>query len=527
MSRFWASWRKWQPADTKIHWCLVALICDFTLRWPSVAPRGLQERVMYAGNMNVLVVGASGYIGSHLVPALTKRGHRVRAVARSASVLEGRGWSGVDCRDADMLKAETLGRACEGMDVAFYLVHSMGAGDDFRARDRIAAQNFGEAAKAAGITRIIYLGGLQPADVASAHLASRRETGELLKASGVPVTELRAGVIVGPGSSAFEVVRDLVNHLPVMAAPRWVRSRSQPIALEDLIEYLCSTIDVPETAGQTLDVGGPELLSYADLIKQFGEVTGKRPVIIVLPVLTPRLSSYWLDLVTSVPASVARPLIDGLRHDLPADDGEIRRLIPIELHTYREAVSAALREERTAPVPVRWTEGALAFRGYNPDVSYYSKGSEVRTDVDASAERVWNLVASIGGRRGYYYANIFWRLRGFLDRLVGGVGMRRGRRDPHKVRSGDAIDFWRVVAAEPGKRLTLVAEMKVPGAAALEFEVIESSPQTCTLVSSARFHPAGLPGLLYWYALFPVHRLIFAGMPKAIARRAEQAPVGE
>ena len=474
-------------------------------------------------SVNVLVVGASGYIGSHLVPALVQRGHHVRAVARSASVLAGRGWSGVDCRDADVLKAESLDPVCQGIDIAYYLVHSMGSGSDFEARDRIAAENFGAAAKAAGISRIIYLGGLQPAHgAASAHLASRRETGDMLRQSGVPVTELRAGVIVGPGSSAFEVVRDLVNHLPVMTAPRWVRSRSQPIALEDLIEYLCSVAEVPETAGKTLDVGGPELLSYADLIRQFGEVTGKRPVIIVLPVLTPRLSSYWLDFVTSVPASVARPLIDGLRHDLPADDSDIRRLIPIELHTYREAVGAALRQERSAPVPVRWTEGALAFRGYNPDVSYYSKGSEVRTEVDASAERVWSLVASIGGRRGYYYANFFWRLRGFLDRIVGGVGMRRGRRDPHKVRPGDAIDFWRVVAAEPGKRLTLVAEMKVPGAAALEFDVIERSPDTCTLVSSARFHPAGLPGLLYWYALFPVHQLIFAGMPRAIARRAER-----
>ena len=472
--------------------------------------------------VNVLVVGASGYIGSHLVPALIERRHGIRAVARSASVLTGRGWPGVDCRDADVLKPESLAPVCEGIDVAYYLVHSMGSGSDFRRRDRIAAQNFGAAAKAAGISRIIYLGGIQPADGASAHLASRGETGDLLRAAGVPVTELRAGVIVGPGSSAFEVVRDLVNHLPIMTAPRWVRSRSQPIALEDLITYLCSAADVQDTEGRILDVGGPELLSYADLLRQFGEVAGKRPVIITLPVLTPRLSSYWLDLVTSVPASVARPLIDGLRHDLPAEDGEIRRLIPIKLHTYREAVRAALREERTAQVPVRWTEGALAFRGWNSDVSYYSKGSEVRTEVDASAESVWDVVVSIGGRRGYYYANFFWRLRGLLDRIVGGVGMRRGRRDPHKVRPGDAIDFWRVVAAEPGKRLTLVAEMKVPGAASLEFDVIERSSNTCTLVSSARFHPAGLPGLLYWYALFPVHHLIFAGMPKAIARRAER-----
>jgi uncharacterized protein YbjT (DUF2867 family) len=398
----------------------------------------------------------------------------------------------------------------------------MGSGGDFQQRDRIAAANFGAAARAAGIARVIYLGGIQPASGASPHLASRLETGVILRASGVLTTEIRAGVIVGPGSSAFEVIRDLVNHLPVMTAPRWVQSRSQPIALRDLIEYLCAVLEVPETSGRTLDVGGPELLSYADLLRQFGEVRGKRPHIIVLPVLTPRLSSYWLDLVTSVPASVVRPLIDGLRHDLPADDGEIRRLIPLDLYTYREAVQAALREEQTTPVPVRWAEGALAFRGYNPDVSYYSKGTEVRTEVAASPECLWQVISSIGGDRGYYYANFLWRLRGLLDRLIGGVGMRRGRRDPERVRPGDAIDFWRVVAAEPGTRLTLVAEMKLPGSAALEFEVIERSPETSTLVSSARFHPAGLPGLIYWYALLPPHHFIFAGMPKAIAKEAER-----
>lgn len=472
--------------------------------------------------MNVLVVGASGYIGSHLVPALAKRGHRVRAAARSASVLTGRNWQDVECCDADVLKPESLEPATEGIDIAYYLVHSMGSGGDFEERDRVGARNFAMAASRAGVRRIIYLGGIQPPGDPSAHLQSRRETGDLLRASGVPVTEVRAGMVVGPGSAAFEVIRDLVNHLPIMTTPRWVRSRSQPIALGDLIEYLCAVAEVADTAGRTLDVGGPELLSYADLLRQFAEVTGKRRYIIPLPVLTPRLSSYWLDLVTSVPASVARPLIDGLRHDLPADDAEIRRLIPIPLRTYREAVVAALREERTAPLAVRWTEGALAFRGYNPDISFYSKGSQTKTTIGASAESVWELVASIGGNRGYYFADFLWRLRGLLDRIVGGVGMRRGRRHPRDIRSGDALDFWRVVEVEPGRRLTLVAEMKLPGAASLEFEVTADSPTSCTLTTAARFHPAGLPGLLYWYGLLPAHDLIFAGMPREIARRAER-----
>jgi uncharacterized protein YbjT (DUF2867 family) len=473
--------------------------------------------------MNILVIGASGYVGSHLVPALVQRGHRVRAAARSAATLAARGWVGVECCDADVLKPDTLGSALVGIDVAYYLVHSMGSGKDFQERDRIGAHNFAEAARLAGVGRIIYLGGIQPPGDPSAHLESRRETGEMLRATGLPVTELRAGIVVGPGSAAFEVIRDLVNHLPVMTTPRWVKSRSQPIALGDLIEYLCAVAEVGETAGQTFDVGGPELLSYAELLRQFAEVTGKRRYVIPLPVLTPRLSSYWLDLVTSVPASVVRPLIDGLRHDLPADDAAIRRLVPIRLHTYREAVTAALLEERAARIPIRWTEGALAFRGYNPDVSFYSKGAQVRTAVNAPSERVWELVASIGGQRGYYYANILWRLRGLLDRCVGGVGMRRGRRHPRQIRSGDALDFWRVVEVDPGKRLTLVAEMKVPGAAALEFEVIADTPTTCTLITAARFHPAGLPGLLYWYLLLPIHDRIFSGMPRAIANRAERA----
>jgi uncharacterized protein YbjT (DUF2867 family) len=476
--------------------------------------------------MNVLVVGASGYIGSHLVPALVPRGHRVRAVARSASVLAGRRWQGVECRDADVLKPETLAAAAEGIDIAYYLVHSMGSGGDFAERDREGARNFGSAAKDAGVSRIVYLGGIQPPGDPSAHLASRRETGDLLRASGVPVTELRAGMIVGPGSAAFEVIRDLVNHLPIMTTPRWVRSRSQPIALGDLIEYLCAVAESPETAGRTFDVGGPEMLSYADALRQFAEVTGKRRLIVPLPVLTPRLSSYWLDLVTSVPASVARPLVDGLQYDLPADDAAIRRLIPLPLLTYRESVTAALKAERAAPLPVRWTEGSLAFRGYNPDIAYYPKGSEVRTEIDAPAETVWPLIESIGGKRGYYYANFLWRLRGLLDRVVGGVGMRRGRRNPREVRPGDALDFWRVVGVEQYKRLTLVAEMKLPGVASLEFELSERSPDTSTLVVTARFHPAGVPGLLYWYALHPAHARIFSGMSRAIARRAEQRATG-
>jgi uncharacterized protein YbjT (DUF2867 family) len=472
--------------------------------------------------MKALVFGASGYVGTNLVPRLAERDFEVRAVGRHADVLNARGWKGVEVMTADALAPETLANALEGVDVAFYLVHSMASGADFARLDRQAAANFRDAAVAAGVKRIIYLGGLQPRDDASEHLASRRETGEVLRAGPIPVTELRAGMVVGAGSAAFEVIRDLVNHLPVMTTPRWVRSRTRPIALDDLLDYLVGAAEHFETAGNTYDVGGKETLSYASMLRDFAAATGKRRRIIPVPVLTPRLSSYWLGLVTSVPATVARPLIDGLRHDLIPHDTAIRAVLPIPLRTYREAVVAALQQERSLSVPARWTEGALAFRDYNPEVSYYSKGERTELDARASAENLWKVVSSLGGETGYYYANGLWRLRGLMDRLVGGPGMRRGRRHPAEVRVGDTLDFWRVAAVEPGHRLTLLAEMRLPGAAVLEFEVVPTGAQTSRLLTTARFHPSGMPGLLYWHALTLAHNRIFRGMPRAMVRRAER-----
>jgi len=467
----------------------------------------------------VLVLGASGYVGSHLVPRLINGGYRVRAAARNRDVLEARGW---DCEiaEADALEPATLATALEGIDVAYYLVHSMGAGKGFAERDRRAAENFRAAAEAAGVKRIIYLGGLQPAGGESEHLASRRETGERLRAGTVPVTEIRAGIIVGPGSAAFEVIRDLVFHLRVMTTPRWVRSRTQPIALDDLLDYLVGLLQVEATAGGTFDVAGAETLSYGQMLKQFARVVGRRVVILPLPVLTPRLSSYWLDLVTAVPASVARPLIDGLTHDLLADDAPIRRLIPIPLLGFEDAVRAALEVERSDALAARWAEGSLVLRRYRHDVAFYSKRATARAEAEATPDHLWEAVASVGGARGWYYLDFLWRLRGLLDRLVGGVGMRRGRRHSTNLRVGDAIDFWRVVGVEPGRRLVLVAEMKLPGTASLEFEVEPEGPEHSALTTTARFHPAGIPGLLYWYALWPIHGRLFNGLTRAIAKSA-------
>ncbi|MEP7215460.1 MAG: SDR family oxidoreductase [Anaerolineaceae bacterium] len=471
--------------------------------------------------MKALVFGASGYIGTNLVPKLLEQGFSVVATARNVGILEARNWAGVELVAADALAPASLAQALQGVDVAFYLVHSMGSGGDFARLDREAAANFRDAAASAGVRRIIYLGGLQPAADASEHLRSRLETGEVLRDGPISVTEVQAGIVVGAGSAGFEVIRDLANHLPIMITPRWVKSRTRPIALEDLLAYLVLLAQKPETAGKTYEVGGPETISYGKMLTTFAAVVGKRSLIVPVPVLTPRLSSYWLGLVTAVPASVARPLIDGLSHDLIPDDRAIRSVAPIQLHSYREAILAALEQERSLAVPARWTEGALVFRGYNPEISYYAKGERTEVQVAAAATSTWKVVSSIGGESGYYFGNVLWQVRGLMDRLAGGPGMRRGRRHPAELRVGDTVDFWRVVSIDPGRRLTLLAEMRLPGTAILEFEVVPFGDRASRLITSARFHPAGVLGLLYWNSLTPMHKQIFRRMPEAMARRAE------
>ncbi len=476
--------------------------------------------------LRTLVFGASGYIGTNLVPRLVAHGVKVRAAARNLKVLAGRHWPHVELVAADALKPDSLPAALEGIEIAYYLVHSMAAGKQFGTLDLQAAENFARAAEAAGVKRIIYLGGLVPSDADSQHLVSRQATGDRLRASGsVPVTEIRAGIIVGPGSAAFEVIRDLVNHLPIMITPRWVKSQSPPIALENLLEYLIRLPELPQTAGHIYDVGGPEMLSYETLMRQYASIVGKKPWIIAVPLLTPKLSSYWLHLITAVPTNIARALIEGLKHDIAADDAALRQLIPQRLLNFREAVQAALEAEQHHAVAARWTEGALMFRNYQPQYAFYAKRASGTALAAASPQAVWAQVASIGGKNRYYYLNFLWTIREFLDWMVGGPGLYHNRRDPTDVRVGDVIDSWRVIAMEPERQLTLMMGMKAPGSGVLEFDIHPEDDRHTRITVTAYWHPAGVWGLLYWYTLVPAHLILFDGLTAAIARRAEQGIV--
>ncbi|EIC22744.1 DUF2867 domain-containing protein [Thiorhodovibrio frisius] len=468
-----------------------------------------------------LVFGASGYIGGHLVPKLLAQGMRVRASARNQATLESRGWDQAEFVSADALKPESLGDALAGAKIAYYLVHSMGAGKSFGQLDLEAAGNFATAAAEASVERIIYLGGLVPEDAASEHIVSRRDTGDVLRRGSVPVTEVRAGIIVGPGSAAFEVMRDLVYHLPIMITPRWVRAKSPPIALDNLLTYLVELARLPETGGGIYDTAGPETLTYQHMMRILAEAGGRRPPLIIpVPVLSPKLSSYWLRLITSVPINVARALIEGLKHDFTADDAELRRLVPQRLLGFREAVEAAFAAEREHRITTRWVEGAFSVRNHRIDYAYYAKRAGGSAETSASPAAVWRVVTAIGGETGYYYLNGLWQLRERLDWLAGGPGHRGGRRHPSELRVGDRIDSWKVIGLEPERRLSLAFGMKAPGAGMLEFELEPRADGGTRLNLTAYWHPAGVWGLLYWYSFEPAHKVIFSGTAREICQRA-------
>jgi len=477
----------------------------------------------------ILVTGATGYVGGRLVPRLLDAGYRVRCLVRDPSRLQGRAWlNRIEIVTGDGLQLESLGDAMRDVGVVYYLIHSLGGGTDFTERDLLAARNCAAAAQQAGVGRIIYLGGLgDPKAELSAHLRSRQETGAALREAGVPVTEFRAAVIVGSGSLSFEMIRYLTERLPAMICPRWVFTRIQPIAIRNVLDYLVSTLNCAESIGRIIEIGGRDVLTYAEMMTGYAQARGLKRRLIAVPVLTPRLSSYWVHLITPIPANIARPLIKGLGNEVIVHDETARRLFPaIKLLDYATAVRLALEKWESGDVETAWTDALSSSQGARKPVALISSEGMIierrQMTVVAGPEAVFRSFAGLGGARGWLYLNWTWQLRGTFDRLCGGVGMRRGRRDPDNLRVGDALDFWRVEAVEPGHRVRLRAEMKVPGRAWLEFQAI-AQPDGRTLFSqTAFFEPKGLSGLLYWYALYPVHSLIFSGLIRRIAEQAEE-----
>jgi uncharacterized protein YbjT (DUF2867 family) len=473
----------------------------------------------------VLLTGATGYIGGRLLKELEARGRRVRCLARHPEFLRPRLAATTELVQGDALEPATLEHALEGVDTAYYLVHSMHGGAGFREKDREAARNFGQAARAAGVRRIVYLGGLGNADQPlSAHLRSRHEVGEVLRASGVPTIEFRASIIIGSGSLSFELIRALVERLPAMITPRWVDVVAQPIAVTDVLSYLLAALDVAEGGDRTFEIGGADRVSYRGIMREYARQRGLRRWMISVPVLTPKLSSLWLGLVTPLYAGIGRILIDSIRHETTVRDGSALEVFPIRPMGIREAIAVALRNEDHEFAQTRWSD-SLSTASPKRDWGGTRFGNRVvdtRTiNVAAPPEAAFAPIRRIGGHTGWYFANGLWALRGWLDLLVGGVGMRRGRRDPERLLPGDVVDCWRVEAFEPPQRLRLAAEMKLPGRAWLEFEVQAGGSGT-QLRQTALFDPLGLWGLAYWYGVWPLHQIVFAGMLRGIARAAEE-----
>lgn len=478
-----------------------------------------------------LVTGATGYIGGRLVPELLDAGHRVRCMARSARRLRGHPWADrVEIVEADATDPASTRRALDGVDVAYYLIHAIGGAGGFAETDRRAARTFAGAARDAGTGRLVYLGGMDHAEELSPHLRSRAEVGEILLASGVPTAWLRAAVIIGSGSASFEMLRYLAERLPVMVTPRWVHTRIQPIAVRDVLYYLVAAAGLPPDVSRGFDIGGPEVLTYADMLRRYAAVAGlRRRIILPVPVLSPGLSSLWVGAITPVPGALARPLVESLRNEVVCTENDIAEYIPPppEPTGFEKSVALALRRVREADVVTRWSSASTPGAPSDPlptdpDWAGGSLYTDERTRrTSASPERLWEVVEAIGGEHGWYSFPLAWRVRGAIDRLVGGVGLRRGRRDPRRLRVGDAVDFWRVEEVEPGRLLRLRADMRVPGLAWLELRVRRDGPRTL-LAQRALFHPRGLAGHAYWWAFRPFHDRVFGGMSRGICRAAEQ-----
>lgn len=466
----------------------------------------------------VLLTGATGYVGGRLLQALEARGCHVRCLARRTQALRGRTGANTEVVYGDCFQLETLAAALAGVHTAYYLVHSMGSAESFEEKDRQAASNFANAAHQANVQRIIYLGGLGEGAL-SAHLRSRQEVGGALRSTGVEVIELRASIVIGSGSLSFEIIRALVERLPVMICPAWVSVDAQPIGIEDLISYLVEALDLPAGGRRIIEIGGADRVSYQDIMREYARRRSLRRLMISVPVLTPRLSSLWLGLVTPVYARIGRKLIDSIRNPTVVRDPIALELFSFRPKGLREIIARAIVNEDRECAATQWSD-AVSSRGEESSWGGVRFGNRIvdsrEVSVNCSTDRAFRPIRRIGGKTGWYYGDWLWQVRGFLDLLFGGVGVRRGRRDPEMLQVGDTLDFWRVEAFEQNKRLLLAAEMKLPGRAWLEFAV-EEKGKTSLIRQTAIFDPIGVAGLMYWYVLYPVHKLMFGKMLQAIA----------
>jgi uncharacterized protein YbjT (DUF2867 family) len=475
-----------------------------------------------ANKPTIALAGATGYVGGRLLKVLEAAGYPVRCLARRPEFLAGRVGDATTIVRGDCLDASTLAPLLRRAECAFYLVHSLGSKQDFARQDRDAATNFARAAHEAGVRRIIYLGGLgEAAEGLSSHLKSRQETGEALRSAGVPVIEFRASIILGSGSLSYELIRALVERLPVMVCPSWVRMKAQPIHIQDVVAYLMAALELPDPGNRVFEIGGEDQVSYEEIMKEYARQRGLRRLMIPVPLLTPYLSSLWLGLTTPVYARVGRKLVESIRNATVVRNDEALQVFDLRPVGMAEAIRRAMKNEEQRFAATRWSDATSAggpARSWG-GVKFGTRLVDTRTvDVDAPAREAFTPIRRIGGRTGWYFADGLWRIRGWIDLLVGGIGLRRGRRDPEELIVGDALDFWRVEAYEPDRRLRLVAEMKLPGRAWLEFEV-EEKDNGSAIHQSAAFDPLGLAGLAYWYGIYPLHRRVFAGMLRGIASR--------
>jgi uncharacterized protein YbjT (DUF2867 family) len=476
--------------------------------------------------LRVLVTGATGYIGGRLVPRLLAKGHSVRCLARDPNCLQGRPWPRAEIVSGDLAEPESLPFALEGIDVAYYLVHSMAGGRSFRDRDRNMAREFGQAAQRAGVKRIIYLGGLgDPAQIHSKHLVSRQEVGANLAKAGVPVVEFRAAVIVGSGSASFEMIRHLTDRLPMMVTPRWVETRCQPIGIRSVLDYLEEVLERPDARG-IYEIGGSDILTYREMMLGYARAKGLRRFILPVSMPRPEFSSRVIDLLTPIPHRIAAPLVESLRTEVVVRNDRAIRTFSVRPTSYADALDRALGRIAADDVETTWASSLASTGRRHPEGRQLDTHEGLLVErhwrkVQASPERILETVCALGGEEGWPAGNALWQIRGALDRAVGGVGMRRGRRHPRELRVGDPLDFWRVESYEPGRVLRLRAEMKLPGRAWLQFEVRPEGRRT-HLEQTAFFEPQGLLGNLYWYGVLPLHRFVFPGLIRAIQTRAEQ-----